>query len=76
MTFRRFCEAAAARRPIVFFGDGRQTRDFTYVADVVAATRAAATADGAGGAVLTVGGGSRVSLTGSLERLSAVAGRR
>jgi nucleoside-diphosphate-sugar epimerase len=75
MAFRRFCEAAVARRPIVIFGDGRQTRDFTYVADVIAATRAAAAADAAGGAVLSVGGGSRVSLTGALERLSAVAGR-
>ena len=41
MAFRRFCEAIVAGEPIEVFGDGRQTRDFTYVADIVAATRAA-----------------------------------
>ena len=46
MAFRRFSEAVLAGRPIELFGDGRQTRDFTYVADIVAATRAAG--EGAG----------------------------
>ena len=41
MAFRRFCEAIVAGEPIEVFGDGRQTRDFTYVGDIVAATRAA-----------------------------------
>ena len=45
MAFRRFCEAITAGEPIEVFGDGRQTRDFTYVADIVAATRAAGEAD-------------------------------
>ena len=36
MAFRRFCHAALDGEPIRPFGDGRQTRDFTYVADVVA----------------------------------------
>src|SRR6185312_11701659 len=75
MAFRRFCEAAIDRRPIEIFGHGRQTRDFTFVADIVAATRAAARADGVAGEVLNVGGGSRVSLNSTLERLSAVVGR-
>ncbi len=75
MAFRRFCEAAIAGRPIVVFGHGRQTRDFTFVADIVNATRAAADAEGVGGEALNVGGGSRVSLTSTLERLSAIAGR-
>ena len=52
MAFRRFCEAALAGEPIRVFGDGRQTRDFTFVADVVAATRAAGDARGVGGARL------------------------
>ena len=42
MAFRRFCEAIVAGQPIEVYGDGRQTRDFTYVGDIVAATRAAA----------------------------------
>jgi UDP-glucuronate 4-epimerase len=75
MAFRRFCEAAIDGRPIEIFGHGRQTRDFTFVADIVAATRAAARADGIAGEVFNVGGGARVSLNSTLERLSGVAGR-
>jgi UDP-glucose 4-epimerase len=75
MAFRRFCEAAVAGEPIEIFGDGRQTRDFTYVGDVVAAVLAAGAADGAGGRVFNVGGGSRVSLNSTLDTLAALAGR-
>jgi UDP-glucuronate 4-epimerase len=75
MAFRRFCEAAIDRRPIEIFGHGRQTRDFTFVADVVAATRAAAAVAGVGGEVFNVGGGTRVSLDSTIERLGAIAGR-
>ena len=75
MAFRRFCEAAAAGAPIEIYGDGRQTRDFTFVGDVVAAVLAAGTADGVGGEVYNIGGGSRVSLAATLELLAAIAGR-
>ncbi|HWM12045.1 MAG TPA: NAD-dependent epimerase/dehydratase family protein [Solirubrobacteraceae bacterium] len=75
MAFRRFCHAAVEGRPIELFGDGRQTRDFTFVADIVAATRAAGKAPGVGGEVYNVGGGSRVSLNRTLEVLAALAGR-
>jgi UDP-glucuronate 4-epimerase len=75
MAFRRFCDAIVERRPIELFGDGSQSRDFTFVADVVAATLAAAEAPGAGGRVFNVGGGARTSLAGAVERLAAVAGR-
>jgi UDP-glucuronate 4-epimerase len=74
MAFNRFCRAALADEPITLFGDGRQTRDFTYVADVVAATRAAALAPAAPGRVYNVGGGSRVSLRETLDVLSVVSG--
>ncbi len=74
MAFRRFCEAAAAGRAIELFGDGRQSRDFTYVADVVAALRAAAE-HGTGGEAYNVGGGEPVSLNCALEQLAALAGR-
>ena len=57
MAFRRFCEAIVAGAPIEVFGDGRQTRDFTYVADIVAATRAAAEASTPPGRVYNIGGG-------------------
>ena len=75
MAFRRFCEAAAAGAPIEIYGDGRQTRDFTFVGDVVAAVLAAGAADGVGGEAYNIGGGSRVSLAATLELLAAIAGR-
>lgn len=58
---RRFAESALAGRPIELLGDGTQTRDFTYVDDVVVATRRAAEAPVAG-RVINIAGGSRVSL--------------
>src|SRR5919106_1054589 len=81
---QRLLEAALPRSDLRFvyassssvYGDGRQTRDFTYVADVVAATRAAAVTDAAPGRVYNVGGGSRVSIRRALEVLAAVAGGR
>jgi UDP-glucose 4-epimerase len=75
MAFRRFCQAIAEGGRLVVYGDGRQTRDFTFIADVVAATRAAARAEGVGGQVYNIGGGARVSLNRALELLAGFAGR-
>jgi UDP-glucuronate 4-epimerase len=75
MAFRRFCEAAARGGRIELFGDGRQSRDFTYVGDVVTAIRAAAGAEGAAGRAYNIGGGSPVSVNAALEELAAIAGR-
>ncbi len=52
-----FIEAIAAGRPVTIYGDGEQSRDFTYVANVVDANLLAATADGAAGRVLNVATG-------------------
>jgi UDP-glucuronate 4-epimerase len=75
MAFNAFCRAALEHQPIQVFGDGRQTRDFTYVGDVVAATRAAAETRGAEGGVYNIGGGSRVSLADAIAALGTLAGR-
>lgn len=75
MAFRRFCEAIVAGAPIEIFGDGRQTRDFTYVADIVAATRAAAETATPPGRVYNIGGGGAVSLNRALETLAGLSGR-
>src|SRR5207253_1790627 len=61
-------------KPITVYGDGEQTRDFTFVSDAVAATVAAAT-HGHPGSVYNVGGGSRVTLNYVLDLISKVAGR-
>jgi UDP-glucuronate 4-epimerase len=74
MALNRFCRAALTGGPITLFGDGTQRRDFTFVGDVVAATRAAASRPGTGRAY-NVGGGSRVSVNRALELLAGLAGR-
>jgi UDP-glucuronate 4-epimerase len=75
MAFTRFCEAAIKGAPIEVYGDGRQTRDFTYVGDIVALTKAAAATEVESGLVFNAGGGSRASLADALEILSSLAGR-
>ena len=55
-----FCEAAARRHEVVVYGDGRQTRDYVYVDDVVAAWLAAARSDATG--VLNVSTGTETSV--------------
>ena len=47
-----FSAAAAERRPVTVFGDGRQTRDFVFVADVVEAFMAAGRATVEGGLMI------------------------
>jgi UDP-glucose 4-epimerase len=75
MAFHRFLKAAREGQPVTVYGDGRQTRDFTYVDDIVAATRAAAET-GRPGMVYNVGGGERVALGDVLELVQEVSGRR
>jgi UDP-glucose 4-epimerase len=58
----RFAVACLRGEAPVVYGDGGQTRDFTYVADAVRANLLAADAPGAAGAVVNVAGGRRVSL--------------
>ena len=75
MGFHKFLRAAIAGEPITVYGDGEQTRDFTYVADIVSATAAAAR-QGVPGGVYNIGGGSRVSVNQVLEMIARVSGRR
>jgi UDP-glucose 4-epimerase len=75
MALNRFCFAAIAGEPLTIFGDGRQVRDFTFVEDVVRATRAAADAAEVPGRVYNIGGGSSVSIRRALELLAALAQR-
>ena len=75
MGFHRFLRAAIRQEPITVYGDGEQTRDFTFVADAVGATVAAA-ARGISGRVYNIGGGSRVSINQVLDLVGRVSGRR
>ena len=74
MAFHRFLKAARDGGAIALFGDGQQTRDFTYVDDIVAAVRAAALS-GHPGSVYNVGGGERIALHEVLRLVETVTGR-
>ncbi len=73
MAFHRFIKAALTNGRITLYGDGEQTRDFTYVADAVAATIAAGDR-GVPGRAYNIGGGSRVTVNHVLEIIATLAG--
>ncbi len=78
MAFSRFMEALVDGEAIEVFGDGEQTREFTYVSDAVEGTIKAAAADVAG-QVFNLGGGSRVTVNrvlATLEDISRLKVRR
>jgi UDP-glucuronate 4-epimerase len=75
MAFHRFLRAALDGQPITVFGDGEQTRDFTYVGDIVAATLAAGAGPVIPAEVLNVGGGAPTSLRSALGIIEELAGR-
>ncbi len=70
-----FIMATLEGRPARINGDGEQTRDFTFVADAVAANLAAATSERAPGHVINVAGGRRVSLNELLREIQAICGQ-
>jgi UDP-glucose 4-epimerase len=74
MGFHRFISAAIAGDPITLYGDGKQTRDFTFVHDAVVATVAAGER-GIPGRAYNIGGGSRVSINQVLDIIGRVSGR-
>jgi UDP-glucose 4-epimerase len=74
MGFHRFIRLALEDKPVPVYGDGEQTRDFTFVADAVEANWRAQ-APGAVGQVFNIGGGSRVSVNQVLATLEEILGR-
>ena len=66
-----FISAIDAGEPVTIFGDGGQSRDFTYVENVVAANLAAAGADGANGRIFNIAAGA----PNSVDELATTIGR-
>jgi nucleoside-diphosphate-sugar epimerase len=75
MAFHKFLRATITDEAITLYGDGDQTRDFTFISDAVNANVLAATR-GVPGRVYNIGGGSRVSVNDVLAMIERVAGRR
>ncbi|MFH1690113.1 MAG: NAD-dependent epimerase/dehydratase family protein [Candidatus Eisenbacteria bacterium] len=73
MAFHRFIRSGLLDEPITIYGNGHQTRDFTYIDDTVAAT-VVALESGPDGSVLNVGGGSRVTLNDALDAIEGCLG--
>ena len=71
----KFCTAFLEDTPPVVFGDGEQTRDFTYVDNAVQANLLACEAPNVSGKVFNVGVGGRVSLNEVLRELGKITGK-
>jgi nucleoside-diphosphate-sugar epimerase len=75
MAFHRFIRAILAGRGIIVYGDGEQTRDFTYVSDIVEANLLAKNT-GLAGQVFNIGGGSRITINQAIQLLESTTGKR
>jgi len=71
MAIHKFVKAILNDEEIIVYGDGKQTRDFTYVDDIVEATILAAKSD-IRGEVFNVGGGSRISVNELIKRIEII----
>jgi len=72
----RFISALLGNERPVIYGDGEQSRDFTYIENVVAANLSAASATGAAGKVINVANGARVTLNELLAVLKDLTGKQ
>ena len=71
----RFISAIAAGRPVTVHGDGEQSRDFTYIANVVEANVLAADATGAAGATLNVATGDSETVNNLADTIGRLLGK-
>ncbi len=74
MAFHRFIQALQSGDEITIYGDGNQTRDFTFVGDIVQGTMCAALSD-VTGQVFNLGGGVRASVRQVVEILEKIIGK-
>ncbi|MFZ0412989.1 MAG: SDR family oxidoreductase [Candidatus Acidiferrales bacterium] len=72
----RFMLAVIEGQPPVVYGDGEQSRDFTYIDNVVDETLRACEANGASGLVFNGGTGARITLNQVLKQLEKITGRK
>jgi UDP-glucose 4-epimerase len=71
----KFCAAFLQETQPVIFGDGEQTRDFTYVENAVQANLLACEAPNVSGKVFNIGVGERFSLNQTVALLSKISGK-
>ena len=73
MAFHRFIRAMLTDKEIVIYGDGTQTRDFTFISDAVQANIQAFASNRWGG-VYNIGGGTRCSINDVIQLLETILG--
>lgn len=69
-----FTREMLSNDPIVIFGDGTQTRDFTYIGDVIAANMRLLDTSNADGKIMNIGNGRRISINDLVNRLEDIIG--
>lgn len=74
MAIYRFIRQIHENKPLTIYGDGTQTRDFTYIDDTVQGTIASAETEDIGGEVFNLGSGSRITLNDLLKLLAELIG--
>ncbi len=74
MAFHRFIKAALKDEPLYIYGDGKQTRDFTYIDDAIEGTILALSASAGG--IFNIGGGNQVSINQVFKVLEQLLGKK
>ncbi len=75
MAFHRFIRAILEGKPLTVYGDGEQTRDFTYISDAVEANLLAMR-HAPPGTIFNIGGGSRVTINQAIGLLARITGEK
>ena len=75
MAFHRFLKAIMKGEEITLYGDGEQTRDFTFIKDAVDANLLAME-KGQSGGVYNIGGGSQVTINNCIESMEIIVGKK
>lgn len=75
MAIHKFIEAALHNKEITVFGNGNQTRDFTYISDVIEATLLAAESN-ITYEIFNIGGGTRISINDLLQLIENITGKK
>ncbi|HEX6700495.1 MAG TPA: SDR family oxidoreductase [Gaiellaceae bacterium] len=71
----KFISSVATGEPVPIYGDGRQSRDFTYVANVVEANLLAAEAEGVSGAILNIATGESATVDDLADTVGRILGK-
>jgi len=74
MAFHKFLRLIYSDKPILVYGDGEQTRDFTFISDAIQANLLAMK-HGEAGSYFNIGGGSRVTVNHCIDLLRRITGR-